>query len=183
MTLRIVHIITRGAPMGAQIGTLDLVRHQQALPWVCVIIGSDGPFGRACRGLGVATTVIRMRNRLLDPLVDRHALIQRVRELRRMRPHILHTHTSKAGILGRWAAFLAGVPVIVHTVHIPPQHAGQRRAVQGLVGAVEAPRSGSKLQGEIHGTPDSGRPATWSLSSDKGITNGKHARCENEAQD
>jgi len=37
--------------------------------------------------------------------------------MRRERPHVVHTHTAKAGLLGRVAAWLAGVPVIVHTFH------------------------------------------------------------------
>ncbi len=37
--------------------------------------------------------------------------------IRRLRPEIVHTHTSKAGILGRWAAFFNRVPIILHTPH------------------------------------------------------------------
>ena len=39
------------------------------------------------------------------------------RLFRRERPDVVHTHSTKAGILARWAARLAGVPVIFHTVH------------------------------------------------------------------
>jgi len=48
---------------------------------------------------------------------DAVALVQLTRLIRRVRPHIVHTHTAKAGALGRLAAWLAGVPVIVHTYH------------------------------------------------------------------
>jgi glycosyltransferase involved in cell wall biosynthesis len=48
---------------------------------------------------------------------DGRALLDLVAEMRRFRPHIVHTHTAKAGTLGRVAAVLAGVPVRVHTFH------------------------------------------------------------------
>ena len=48
---------------------------------------------------------------------DVRALPAIVREMRRFRPHIVHTHTAKAGVLGRVAARLARVPATVHTFH------------------------------------------------------------------
>ncbi len=48
---------------------------------------------------------------------DLLAFISIYRLIKRIKPHIVHTHTSKAGLLGRLAAFLARVPVIIHTPH------------------------------------------------------------------
>lgn len=48
---------------------------------------------------------------------DLLAVLALYRLIRRERPHIVHTHTAKAGVLGRVAAWLAGVPVVVHTYH------------------------------------------------------------------
>ena len=48
---------------------------------------------------------------------DLLAFINIYRLIKRIRPHIVHTHTSKAGLLGRLASFLARVPIIIHTPH------------------------------------------------------------------
>jgi glycosyltransferase involved in cell wall biosynthesis len=48
---------------------------------------------------------------------DLLAFISIYRLIKRIKPHIVHTHTSKAGVLGRLAAYLAGVPIIIHTPH------------------------------------------------------------------
>lgn len=55
--------------------------------------------------------------RRVDPLCDLRAFISLWKIIRRVRPTIVHTHTSKAGLLGRLAAVLCRVPVIIHTPH------------------------------------------------------------------
>ena len=55
--------------------------------------------------------------RRISPLYDMRALYDLVRIIRSERPDVVHTHTSKAGILGRLAAKIAKVPIIVHTAH------------------------------------------------------------------
>ncbi|MDF0651640.1 MAG: hypothetical protein CV081_09060 [Nitrospira sp. LK265] len=55
--------------------------------------------------------------RHISPMADLAALWYLVLLLRQEQPHIVHTHTSKAGALGRLAAWITGVPKIVHTPH------------------------------------------------------------------
>ncbi len=53
----------------------------------------------------------------IDPVKDFAASVNLYRHLRKNKYHIVHTHNSKAGFIGRLSARLAGVPVIIHTVH------------------------------------------------------------------
>jgi len=55
--------------------------------------------------------------REIRPFADAAALWSLFRLVRRFRPHVVHTHTAKAGLLGRLAALLGGTPVVVHTFH------------------------------------------------------------------
>lgn len=55
--------------------------------------------------------------RKINPLQDFRAFVSLWILIRREKPDIVHTHSSKAGFIGRWAAWLAGVPFIVHTPH------------------------------------------------------------------
>jgi glycosyltransferase involved in cell wall biosynthesis len=69
---------------------------------------------------GLRVEVIDELHRNISPLRDARAILRLARLIRRERPTILHTHTAKAGAVGRLAALLAGrarPPIIVHTFH------------------------------------------------------------------
>ena len=66
---------------------------------------------------GGQVVVIPHLIRRIAPIRDAASFGRIFRLIRKEKPHIVHTHTSKAGLLGRWAAWLAGAPVIVHTPH------------------------------------------------------------------
>ena len=70
--------------------------------------------------MGVPVLAIPAMHRDVSPLYDPLAVKRLLQEIRRVRPHILHTHTAKAGAVGRAAALMAGEarpPIIVHTYH------------------------------------------------------------------
>jgi glycosyltransferase involved in cell wall biosynthesis len=67
--------------------------------------------------MGVQPIVLAGLRRNISILDDVVVLWRMYRLMRQLRPHIVHTHTAKAGFIGRFAAWLAGVPVIVHTFH------------------------------------------------------------------
>jgi glycosyltransferase involved in cell wall biosynthesis len=66
---------------------------------------------------GVRYHQLAALGREIRPLGDMSALWELYRMMRELRPTIVHTHTAKAGVVGRLAARLAGVPVVVHTFH------------------------------------------------------------------
>jgi glycosyltransferase involved in cell wall biosynthesis len=68
---------------------------------------------------------------------DVKAFVELYRLFRRERPHIVHTHTAKAGALGRVAARLAGVPVVVHTYHGHVLHGYYTRLQNSLLRGAE----------------------------------------------
>ena len=79
-------------------------------------IASRGPHAAQLDSAGVQFFEIPV-SRSLSPLSDLKALIALVQLLRRERFDIIHTHTPKGGLLGQYAALLAGTPIRVHTIH------------------------------------------------------------------
>jgi glycosyltransferase involved in cell wall biosynthesis len=70
--------------------------------------------------LGIEVERIDELHREISPVRDALAIARLARLIRRVRPHILHTHTAKAGAVGRLAALIAGdarPPIVVHTFH------------------------------------------------------------------
>lgn len=86
-----------------------------------LVVGQESP-GEGnlldwARERGVACEQLAVLGREIRPLRDARALLAVYRLVRQFRPHVVHTHTAKAGLIGRLAARWAGVPVIVHTFH------------------------------------------------------------------
>ncbi len=120
--IRIAHVITRLCKGGAQENTFHTVRLADRDRFdVSLISGpATGAEGSIEDRVGAAEIEIVREPALVrqvSPLRDARALAGLVRKIRRGNFHIVHTHTSKAGILGRLAAKLAGVPIVVHTPH------------------------------------------------------------------
>lgn len=76
-----------------------------------------GPLSDAATAAGVEFVSLRHMRRALNPCRDVLGLIELWALIRRRRPDIVHASSSKAGILGRLAAWLAGVPIRIFTVH------------------------------------------------------------------
>lgn len=120
--MRIVHVITRLIVGGAQENTILTCEGLHARGHqVTLITGpTTGPEGslveRARRG-GYEFVEIPELIRAVHPWHDWRALRRLVREFRARRPDVVHTHSSKAGIIARRAAYVAEVPRIIHTIH------------------------------------------------------------------
>ncbi|WP_456831977.1 glycosyltransferase family 4 protein [Deinococcus sp. UYEF24] len=108
-------MITRAERGGAQSHVLELL-HLRDRARITVVSGEDGFLLEEARALGLETVVIPSLVAQIDPRRDPAAIRAVVRLLRQYQPDLLHLHSSKAGLIGRVAAWLAGVPA-VFTAH------------------------------------------------------------------
>ena len=140
--MKVVHFITRLIIGGAQENTLLTVedQHHDFGDEVTLITGPGlGPEGsleeRAGQG-GFDVRIIPELRRSIHPERDWRSYRTLLKMLREINPQILHTHSSKAGIMGRAAAAKLGIPV-VHTIHGASFHYGQNPLLQRTYIALE----------------------------------------------
>ncbi|MEZ4617171.1 MAG: glycosyltransferase family 4 protein [Caldilineaceae bacterium] len=114
MTIKIAHITT--IDLSLRYLLLNQLQSIQAAGYAVTGISAPGPDVSAVEAAGIRHLAVPM-TRNFTPAADFKALAQLVRLMRRERFTIVHTHTPKPGLLGQLAARIAGVPVVVNTLH------------------------------------------------------------------
>lgn len=141
--MRVTHVITRLIVGGAQENTIASVLGLRERPGLEVSLiagpttGPEGSLEALVAGQPGLFTLVPSLIRAVHPAQDWAAYRELRRRFRQSRPDIVHTHSGKAGILGRLAARAAGVPIIVHTVHGPSFGAFQGPAANLVFRAAE----------------------------------------------
>ncbi len=116
--IRILHVITRLIRGGADENTLHTVRGLDKRRYrVDLAVGEGSELAHIGPVDDVGIHVIPELVREPHPGKDVIALVKLAALIRRQHYHIVHTHTAKAGFLGRVAAAMVGAPIIIHTVH------------------------------------------------------------------
>jgi len=110
--MKILYLITRAERGGGQVHVLDLIRGFRHQCEIEVATGEDGFLLEEARRLGVTCHILPRLVQPIQPAADFNALRDIIALLRRTRPDLVHAHTSKAGILGRLAAWICRVPAI-----------------------------------------------------------------------
>jgi glycosyltransferase involved in cell wall biosynthesis len=128
--LKICHLITRMIIGGAQENTLlSVIGQMECGHDVTLITGpSPGPEGdllkksKLLKQYDIRVITVSEMIRPIHPLCDVKAYFKLKKLFKEERFDIVHTHASKAGIIGRAAAYSVKTPYIVHTIHGPPFH-------------------------------------------------------------
>ncbi|WJQ81143.1 glycosyltransferase family 4 protein [Brevibacillus brevis] len=141
--MKIAQLITRADSIGgAQIHVLDQSKSLLEIGHdVTVLVGGDGPFIDLLTKNQIRYQILPNLKRSIHPYYDGIALMEIVRALKAIQPDLLATHSSKAGLLGRFAGKIMSIPT-VFTAHgwaftdgVPPL----QRRIYTLVERVTAP--------------------------------------------
>ncbi len=140
--IRVVHLITKMELGGAQVNTLYTFESLDHSIFETFLLSGDG---------GLLNEKIKKKDgffiipdliRNIHPVRDIMAFFQIRKRLKMIKPHILHTHSSKAGFLGRLAGFFDKIPVTIHSVHgfsFSPFHSYLKRFIYSRIEKISAP--------------------------------------------
>jgi glycosyltransferase involved in cell wall biosynthesis len=123
--MRVTHVITRLIVGGAQENAVASVLGLQKKPGLQVDLisgptsGPEGSLEPLLAEVPGTLTILPELIRPVRPWTDWVALQRLTADFQRRRPDIIHTHSGKAGVVGRLAAARARVPLILHTIHGP----------------------------------------------------------------
>ncbi len=140
--MKIVHLITRLIVGGAQENTLLSCEGQHDLGHDVTLItgpaiGPEGSLLDRANAYGYKVEVIDDMVRAIHPWQDYRVYRHLIKRLKSIDPDIVHTHSSKAGIIGRWAANRAGCRRIIHTIHGLAFTASTRKSVNAVYRMLE----------------------------------------------
>ncbi|MEH1831616.1 MAG: glycosyltransferase family 4 protein [Nostoc sp.] len=110
--MKILYIITRAVHGGAQTYVLELVRGFRDKFEIILATGEEDFLTESVRNLGVTVKVLPNLVRAVNLFQDIQALRDILSLINQYQPNLVHVHSSKAGILGRLAAYWAGIPAI-----------------------------------------------------------------------
>jgi glycosyltransferase involved in cell wall biosynthesis len=117
MQVRILHVVGDSKFGGASTGILRLAKFWRSVDWDVEVLTTDTELLGAARREGVGVLPLDVIWRDIRPWRDLMGLWRLYRHLRANPYTLVHTHTTKAGFIGRLAAWMAGVPIVLHTAH------------------------------------------------------------------
>ncbi len=144
--LKVLYVITRAEHGGAQVHVRDLFAELKGEVEPVIATGEDGFLCDEARRAGVRVHRMKYLVRPIRPWTDLRAIAELSAIIRDEKPDLVHTHTSKAGIVGRAAAALTGTPR-VFTAHTWSFVEGQSRIQSGI--ATLAERFAARLGGPM----------------------------------
>jgi glycosyltransferase involved in cell wall biosynthesis len=117
MKRRVLHVVGDSQFGGGAVLILRIAKEAALRGDHVAILSTNPQFQEAIRRIGLEVVDLDCIWREIRPFRDLAGLLRLRRYLRNEHYDIVHTHTSKAGLVGRAASFYAGIPAIFHTVH------------------------------------------------------------------
>ncbi|MEJ2636439.1 MAG: glycosyltransferase family 4 protein [Calditrichia bacterium] len=118
MSIKVLHILTRLIAAGADENTIYTIQGLDKSEFECdLLIGGESEIAEKVQEQGINVITVKSLVRSVNVIKDTLALIEIIRIILKNEYDIVHTHTAKAGFVGRLAAHIAGTKIIIHSLH------------------------------------------------------------------